>query len=72
MFHALQAQAQALPLIAQHLQGLMEGLSAATRQLNDQLLERQQAFHQEAASAYTQLAGAVGASPSGGWRPPGR
>ena len=65
MFHALQAQAQALPLIAQHLQGLMEGLERRHGQLNDQLLERQQAFHQEAASAYTQLAGAVGASLQG-------
>ena len=65
MFHALQAQAQALPLIAQHLQGLMEGLERRHGQLNDQLLERQQAFHQEAASAYTQLASAVGASLQG-------
>jgi len=65
MFHALQAQAQALPLIAQHLQGLMDGLERRHGQLNDQLLERQQAFHQEAASAYTQLASAVGASLQG-------
>lgn len=65
MFHALQAQAQALPLIAQHLQGLMDGLERRHGQLNDQLLERQQAFHQEAASAYTQLAGAVGTSLQG-------
>ena len=65
MFHALQAQAQALPLIAQHLQGLMEGLERRHGQLNDQLLERQQAFHQEAASAYIQLASAVGASLQG-------
>lgn len=65
MFHALQAQAQALPLIAQHLQGLMDGLERRHGQLNDQLLERQQAFHHEAASAYTQLAGTVGASLQG-------
>ncbi|NUN60068.1 MAG: DUF802 domain-containing protein [Burkholderiaceae bacterium] len=65
MFHALQAQAQALPLIAQHLQGLMDGLERRHGQLNDQLLKRQQAFHQEAASAYTQLASAVGASLQG-------
>ena len=62
MFQALQAQAQALPLIAQQLQGLMDGLERRHGQLNDQLIERQQAFHHAAASAYTGLASTVGAS----------
>jgi len=62
MVQALQAQSQALPLIAQHLQGLMEGLERRHGQLNDQLLERQQAFQDQAASAYTELARAVGTS----------
>ena len=59
---ALQAQAQALPLIAERLQGLMEGLERRSGQLGEQLLAQQQGFHREAASAYTQLASTVGAS----------
>ena len=62
MFLAQQTQAQAMPLIAQQLQGLMEGLERRHGQLNDQLLAQQQTFHQEAASAYTRLASAVGTS----------
>ena len=59
---ALQAQAQALPLIADRLQAMMEGLERRHSQLNDQLLAQQQGFHKEASAAYTQLAQAVGAS----------
>ena len=62
MFEALQAQAQAMPLIAERLQGLMEGLERRHEQLNGQLQDRQQVFHREAAAAYTQLATTVGAS----------
>lgn len=62
MFQALQAQAQAMPLIVQQLQGLMDGLERRHGLLNDQLLAQQQAFHREAASAYTGLADAVGTS----------
>ena len=62
MFEALQAQAQAMPLIAERLQSVVDGLEQRHAQLNGQLLDQQQAFHREAASAYTQLAVAVGAS----------
>ncbi|WP_010460952.1 DUF802 domain-containing protein [Acidovorax radicis] len=62
MFEALQAQAQAMPLIAERLQGLMEGLEHRHAQLNGQLQDQQQVFHREAAAAYTQLATSVGAS----------
>lgn len=62
MFSALQAQAQAMPLIAERLQGVMDGLEQRHTQLNGQLLDQQQAFHRGAAEAYTQLAQAVGAS----------
>ena len=62
MFAALQAQAQAMPLIAERLQGLMEGLERRHGQLNEQLVTQQQGFHREAASAYTTLASTVGAS----------
>lgn len=59
---ALQTQAKALPLIAGHLQGLMDGLERRSSQLGEQLLAQQQGFHREAAGAYTQLATTVGAS----------
>ena len=62
MLSVFKAQAQAMPLIAERLQGLMEGLERRNDQLNQQLLARQQEFHREAASAYMQLAGTVGAS----------
>ena len=62
MLQALQAQAQAMPLIAERLQGLMEGLERRSGQLGEQLLAQQQGFHREAATAYTQLASTVGAS----------
>ena len=59
---ALQAQAQALPLIADRLQAMMDGLERRHSQLNDQLLAQQQGFHSEASAAYTRLAQAVGMS----------
>ena len=62
MFQALQAQAQAMPLIAERLQGLMDGLERRHEALNAQLLAQQQGFHREASAAYTQLASTVGAS----------
>ncbi len=61
-FQALQAQAHALPLIAERLQGLVEGLERRHGELAEQLLGQQKNFHSEASSAYTQLAGAVGSS----------
>lgn len=62
MLKALQAQAHAMPLIAERLAGLVEGLDRRSEQLGEQLLAQQQGFHREAALAYTQLAGAVGTS----------
>jgi hypothetical protein len=62
MLLALQTQARALPLIAESLQGLMDGLERRSSQLGEQLLAQQQGFHREAACAYTQLASTVGAS----------
>ena len=62
MLHALQTQAQALPLIAERLQGLVEGLERRNEQLGTQLVTQQQEFHREAAAAYTQLASTVGTS----------
>ena len=62
MLLALQAQAHAMPLIAERLNGLVEGLERRNEQLGEQLLAQQQGFHREAASAYTQLASAVGTS----------
>ena len=62
MFQALQAQAQAMPLIAERLQGLAQGLELRQQQLGEQMLAQQQAFHRDTTSAYTDLASAVGAS----------
>lgn len=62
MAQAMQAQAHAIPLIAEHLQSLVEGLEHRQEQLNAHLLAQQQAFHQGTSAAYTDLAGAVSAS----------
>ena len=62
MLLAFKTQAQAMPLIAERLQDLMQGLERRNDQLNQHLLAQQQEFHREAASAYTQLASSVGAS----------
>ena len=62
MFLALQAQAQSLPLIADRLDGLAQGLERRHEWLSGQLVAQQQAFHSETASVYTRLAEAVGTS----------
>lgn len=61
-FKALQAQADAMPVLVDRLQSLMTGLERRSEQLDAQLLAQQQAFHREAATAYTDLAQAVGKS----------
>ena len=61
-FKALQAQADAMPVLVDRLQSLMTGLERRSEQLDAQLLAQQQAFHREAATAYTDLAQAVGVS----------
>lgn len=62
MFASLQAQAEAMPLIASRLQSLMEGLERRHSELNAQLLAQQDGFHREASAAYTALATSVGAA----------
>ncbi len=62
MLDALQAQAGALPLIAERLEALASGIERRHEQLDAQLLARSEAFHRDAACAYTALAAAVGAS----------
>ncbi|MEJ5897887.1 DUF802 domain-containing protein [Aquabacterium sp. G14] len=59
-FKALQAQADAMPVLVDRLQSLMTGLERRSEQLDAQLLAQQQAFHREAATAYTDLAQRVG------------
>lgn len=60
--HALQAQARALPLLVDRLQSMSGALEQRSRELDAQLIERQERFHREAGSAYTGLAASVGAS----------
>ena len=62
MFQALQTQAQAMPLIADRLQGLVDGLERRHEALAAQLQAQQQGFHREATAAYTELARTVGTS----------
>ena len=58
-FEALQRQAEAMPVAAQHLQTLIEQMERRNLQLDEQLLARQAAFQREAAAAYTGLAASV-------------
>src|SRR5574343_1811887 len=59
-FKALQAQADAMPVLVDRLQALMTGLERRSEQLDAHLLAQQQAFHREASAAYTDLAKSVG------------
>lgn len=61
-FQALQVQAQAMPLIVDRLQALMDGLERRSEHLGQQLLGQQQQFHRDVSVAYTDLAHAVGTS----------
>ncbi len=56
---ALQQQAKALPEVMQQIQALMAQMAQSSAQLNDQLLAKQERFHQEANSAYQGLAQSV-------------
>ncbi|MBY0411405.1 MAG: DUF802 domain-containing protein, partial [Burkholderiaceae bacterium] len=62
MARALQAQASAMPLIAERLQGLVEGLEHRQEQWGAHMLAQQQAFHQDTSAVYSDLASAVSAS----------
>lgn len=59
-FKALQVQAQAMPIIVDRLQSMMDGMDRRAEQLNQHLLTQQQQFHQDASGAYRELAQAVG------------
>ncbi|WP_027474661.1 DUF802 domain-containing protein [Curvibacter gracilis] len=61
-YKALQGQSQALPVVAERLEALMEQLEQRSERLNEQLLARQEQFHRQAGTAYTDLAQAVGRS----------
>ena len=61
-YKALQDQSQALPVVAERLQALMEQLEQRSERMNEQLLARQEQFHRQAGTAYTDLAEAVGRS----------
>jgi len=58
-FEALQRQAEAMPVAAQHLQTLIEQMERRNQQLDEALLARQAEFQREAAAAYTGLAKSV-------------
>lgn len=58
-FAALQRQADALPQVVTQLQALMEQVERRHQQLDEQLTERQDRFHREAAAAYTGLGQSV-------------
>ena len=61
-FKALQVQAHALPEVVKQLQAMMDGLERRHQQLSEQLLGQQAQFHRDVTTAYTGLAGEVGAS----------
>ncbi len=57
---ALQAQAGALPEVAQKLDALMDRIERRSQQLDEQLLQRQSQLQQEVTQAYAGLAARVG------------
>ena len=59
-FDALQSQSRALPEVAATLQALVERMEQRSRQLDEQLLERQERFQREVTAAYGALADKVG------------
>jgi len=61
-YEALKAQARALPQVVTTLQSAMERIEARSRELDQQLSQRQERFQAEVAQAYTALAQSVGAS----------
>ena len=61
-FKALQVQAHALPEVVNQLQAMMESLERRHQQLSEQLVGQQAQFHRDVTTAYTGLAGEVGAS----------
>ncbi|MFT4267927.1 MAG: DUF802 domain-containing protein [Xenophilus sp.] len=61
-FELMRRQADALPALAESLQALMGNLARQNQSLQERLLASQEAFHDQAGSAYRQLAASVGES----------
>jgi hypothetical protein len=58
-FKALQLQSQALPQVVDKLQAMMAQMDSMSQQLNQRLLNNQEAFHSNVKGVYTDLAAAV-------------
>ena len=61
-FKALQMQTQALPMVVDRLQAMMDHMESMSQQLNERLLTSQDNFHSHVQSAYTALANSVDAT----------
>lgn len=58
-YSAMQAQAQALPEVAQQLQSVAAGIAQMGESLSERLIDNQNQFHQSVTAAYTELAASV-------------
>ncbi|HET8748303.1 MAG TPA: hypothetical protein VFM98_22095, partial [Ramlibacter sp.] len=61
-FQAIRQQASALPQLVDRMEALMERIEQRGRQLDEQLAQRQERFHEEVRGAYGALAERVGTS----------
>jgi hypothetical protein len=61
-YKALQQQSLALPAVVNQMQSMMEQMESMSRQLNERLLDNQQAFHSDVKGVYTELARSVSQS----------
>ena len=61
-YKALQQQSLALPAVVNQMQTMMAQMESMSRQLNERLLNNQQAFHTDVKAVYTELASSVGQS----------
>ena len=64
-YKALQQQAQALPAVVQQLSQMASQMEAMNARIEQNLSQKQDAFHQQAERSYTQLAERVGETLSG-------
>lgn len=58
----LQQQSQLMPTVVDRLQAMMAALEQQNQAMNERLLAGQEAFHQKAGAAYSELAASVGRS----------
>lgn len=58
-YKALQQQSQALPAVVDKLEAMMTQMAGMSQQLNQRLLDNQDAFHGSVRAVYSDLAGAV-------------